>query len=155
VTHETPLRDQELQEHPTAKAAWKRLSPLHREGAEKERHQVKTHGFLINEVQLKGYRAGLDKVWDPDEKLAYDRWKGLVRMKANQAGVPEAITPDMNVFVRVFIGWARAARIDGDNVLKSLVDGLWKQDRALAGGSWERTTDNGEEWAEVEVVVKG
>lgn len=67
---------------------------------------------------------------------AYGNFKMAVRAIANQAGVPDLATTTMQVDVEIH--WTKRARLDGDNVLKAVVDGLFRQDRLLAGASWRR-----------------
>jgi hypothetical protein len=113
---------------------------------------MSTHRFVID-GPLKGYRAGLDKVWDKDEKLAYDRWKGIVRLQANLAGIPDTIEPGVEIGITVRIGWTKKARIDGSNILKSVEDALFERDRKLESGLWTRTENVGREFATVDVTV--
>lgn len=98
---------------------------------------------------LYGYRASVAAAHAPE----YSAFKAKVRWLANSARVPHAIFPGDDVRVRVVIFWNKAARIDGKNVYAAIEDGLFKQDRGMASGSWVRFENIGREEARVLVEV--
>lgn len=67
---------------------------------------------------------------------AYRNFKLAVRALANSAGVPDLATT--NTSIEVEIHWTKRARLDGSNVLKSVEDAIFAQDRHLAASSWAR-----------------
>jgi hypothetical protein len=96
---------------------------------------------------LHGYRAGLNRVFDPK----YKRFKEMIRLVANTKGVPSEITPGTRVGIIVDIYWKKKARIDGSNIFKAVEDAIFSQDRGLGFGSWSMTENAGGEFIEVTV----
>ena len=94
---------------------------------------------------LLGSRASVRRAFDPK----YKAFKTLVRYYADEAGVPSEPTPTTNIEVVIF--WRRKSRIDGGNVIKAIEDAIFQNDRALAGSSWWRHENTGEEKAVVRV----
>lgn len=68
---------------------------------------------------------------DPAAKR-YSQYKGTVRLLANVAGVPGEIPRGFTAKVALRILWNRRAKADLDNVVKGILDALWRQDRAVA-----------------------
>jgi hypothetical protein len=107
------------------------------------------HSFRIDGPLL-GYRASARAAFDP----RYRGFKNMVRVLADVAGVPYNLEKGdkAEVFVKVY--WIKKARIDTSNVLKSLEDGLFKQDRGIVAVHCIREEHTGKEYADVEVVVE-
>ena len=80
---------------------------------------------------------------------AYRSFKLAMRSAANLAGVPDLAT--LTTEIDVEIHWKKKARIDGSNVLKAIEDALFSQDRHLAGSSWRRYQNEGEDYVIVSV----
>jgi len=97
---------------------------------------------------LWGYRQGRREAFRPARVV----FKRDVRLNANIQGVPGSAMVGDEVFLDVRIYWKRKARIDGVNIYKLLEDGLWTQDRGVAGGIWIRYLN--QEREEVVVTVK-
>jgi hypothetical protein len=73
--------------------------------------------FEINE-QLQGYvRTTQRAKWVDPRYKRYLGWKGLVRLLATVAGVPEELPRDCRAVVSASVTWNRKARLDGDNFL--------------------------------------
>lgn len=70
------------------------------------------------------------KFCDPRYKR-YAQYKTLVRAIANQAGVPDDLDPKKRYRLDLVIYWTKKARADLDNILKSIQDGLFRQDRRI------------------------
>ena len=101
------------------------------------------------EGPLLGYRASVARAFDPK----YASFKRMVRLLANVQGVPEALDPGQDVELFVHVYWRKAARIDLDNCLKALSDGLWKQDRRIGAVHAVRHEHSGREYAEVLLTI--
>ena len=103
---------------------------------------------FVVEGPLLGYRASVRRAFDP----AYKAFKERVRLLANLAGVPSELESDAKAKIIVIIHWKRKPRIDGENVMKALVDAIWTQDRRVFDGRYVVHENTGEtEWAKVEV----
>lgn len=61
----------------------------------------------------------------------YRRWKEYVRTVANTASVPAELNRDSAYGVEITVQWSGKARADLDNVVKGVIDALWKQDRQV------------------------
>lgn len=70
------------------------------------------------------------KFCDPRYKR-YAQYKTLVRAIANQAGVPDDLDPKKRYTLWLTAYWQKKATADLDNVLKAVLDGLFKQDRRV------------------------
>jgi Holliday junction resolvase RusA-like endonuclease len=101
------------------------------------------------EGPLYGYRASVARAFDPK----YAAFKRLVRLLANVEGVPEALEAGQEAELFVHVYWRKAARIDLDNCLKALSDGLWKQDRRIGAVHAVRHEHSGQEYAEILLTV--
>ena len=93
---------------------------------------------------LRGYRKDVAY----SHSRGYKTWKAHVRLLANVAGVPD--DPE-GLVIRVWLYWAKRTRIDGKNMLGSIEDALWTQDRQLVEGSYRNVWDEGREYAVVVV----
>jgi len=62
---------------------------------------------------------------DPRAKL-YAAYKRRVRLIANVAGVPDEIGKDERVKLVLDVCWRKKARADLDNVVKGIMDALWR-----------------------------
>lgn len=62
---------------------------------------------------------------------AYATFKKLVALKAAEACCPRALGDDDNMSVSVAVNWKRRQRIDLDNLVKAVLDSLWRQDRRV------------------------
>jgi len=87
---------------------------------------------------VRGYVHGMVKLdrAKAKRKREYDAWKSLVRFTANTAGVPSEIASSESWAVCVVAEWTGRARIDGDGVLKGVLDALWKRDRRVLIGEY-------------------
>ncbi len=74
-----------------------------------------------------GYRASARRAFDPK----YKAYKNRVRLLANQAGVPDDLGENDSAGVSIKVFWKKRARIDVENVLKAIVDAMWKRDRRV------------------------
>lgn len=74
----------------------------------------------------------------------YDEWRDKVRLLANCAGIPDEIGGDDVWSVSLGIYWERRARIDGDGILKGVLDALWTRDRRVLFGRYSTTEYAGE-----------
>ena len=81
----------------------------------------------------------------------YVAWKQRVRLLANSAGVPGDIPADTAATVCIAIAWKRRARIDTSNIIKSLEDSLFRQDRGIEKIVCDRFEFSGKE--ELSVIV--
>jgi hypothetical protein len=87
--------------------------------------------FEVTE-QLQGYvRTTQKQKWVDPRYKRYLGWKGLIRLLANVAGVPDELPRDSRAVVSCAVTWNRKARLDGDNFLKGILDSLWRQDRRV------------------------
>ena len=91
------------------------------------------------------------KFCDPRYKR-YAQYKTLVRAIANQAGVPDDLDPKKRYSLALFVYWKKKARADLDNVLKAVLDGLFKQDRRVLSYSCHATENAGLDEAQVTVI---
>lgn len=98
---------------------------------------------------LYGYRASAANAFDPK----YSNFKRMVRLLANVQGIPDALEAGQEAELFVHVYWRKAARIDLDNCLKALSDGLWKQDRRIAAVHAVRHEHTGQEYAEIMLTV--
>jgi len=101
--------------------------------------------------KLWGYKQGRREAFR-SERVEF---KDKVRLLANVAGVPEVAMEGDELFLEVYIRWRLKARIDGVNVYKLIEDSLWRQDRGVAGGRWERRLSQGYESALIIVSRQG
>lgn len=91
------------------------------------------------------------KFCDPRYKR-YAQYKTLIRAIANQAGVPDDLDPKKRYSLTIIAYWTKKARCDLDNVLKAVLDGLFKQDRRVLSYSCHAIENAGLDEAQVEVV---
>lgn len=90
-------------------------------------------GFLkFNRAKAKRYRE-------------YNAWRDLVRTVANTAGVPGELNKDDAWEIVLSIHWIKRAKIDGDGVLKGVLDALWKSDRRVLFGRYSALEHMGAE----------
>ena len=75
----------------------------------------------------------------------YDEWREKVRLLANCAQVPDELGKDDSWEVLISIHWTKRARIDGDGVLKGILDALWRNDRRVLFGRYSALEDMGDE----------
>ena len=88
------------------------------------------------------------KFVDPRYKR-YASWKKVVRLIANSNGIPTHLDPKKSYRFEVLAYWKAKQRIDGDNLLKALMDSLWKQDRRITSIEYVACEHNGRELARV------
>jgi Holliday junction resolvase RusA-like endonuclease len=67
---------------------------------------------------------------DPRYKR-YQVFKSRLRYAASAAGVAESLDPKKSYAVMLHVFWTGRARCDLDNVLKAVLDGLWRNDRRV------------------------
>jgi hypothetical protein len=84
----------------------------------------------------------------------YVAWKRMVRALANSAGVPDDIPADQAAVLSIAIAWKKRARIDTSNIIKSMEDALFKQDRGIEIVVCERFEHIGREEASVMVSFR-
>ena len=81
---------------------------------------------------IQGYvRTTQRQKWVDPRYKRYQRWKQTIRSIANVANVPEILCRDCRYQINVIVNWRRRPRCDADNVLKGLIDALWRQDRQI------------------------
>ena len=91
------------------------------------------------------------KFVDPNYKR-YAAFKNHLRICADLVEVPCELEPRDSVSVEIQASWKKRQRIDLDNVVKSVLDGLWRNDRrviSIVASSKEQT---GNEAAKVGIV---
>lgn len=81
----------------------------------------------------------------------YDAWREKVRLLANCSQVPDELDPDDAWEVVISIRWNKRAKIDGDGVLKGILDALWGKDRRVLFGRYASIEHTGEECVQVKV----
>lgn len=69
--------------------------------------------------------------WVDPRYQRYAVFKMLIRALADKAGVPSEIPSGHWATVSINVLWLKGARCDLDNLVKSVLDGLWKQDRMV------------------------
>jgi Holliday junction resolvase RusA-like endonuclease len=67
---------------------------------------------------------------DPRYKV-YQAYKERIRLMANLEGVPNELNKGAYYRLELQVFWAGAARADLDNVIKGVLDALFKQDRRV------------------------
>lgn len=70
------------------------------------------------------------KFVDPRYKV-YQAWKSAFRYHANLELIPKILRADSRYTVEIDMKWRKRARSDGDNLIKAVLDALWKQDRRV------------------------
>ena len=85
----------------------------------------------------------------------YVAYKSRVRLIANSAGVPGDIPEGNAAIVHMAVAWKKRARIDLDNLIKSTLDSLFKQDRGVEKIVCDRFEHSGKEEISVIVSFKG
>ena len=84
------------------------------------------------------------KFVDPRAKR-YDAWKKMVAWEARHHGFPVELDVCLAYEFRVIVRWRFKARIDLDNIIKGLLDGIWPQDRGILSIHAEAGEHTGEE----------
>tara|TARA_A100001037_G_C14808423_1_gene482118 strand:+ start:335 stop:619 length:285 start_codon:yes stop_codon:yes gene_type:complete len=77
----------------------------------------------------------------------------MVRLIANQHDVPHAISPKQSVTVGIWVSWVKRQRVDLDNIVKSVLDALWTNDRRVLCIQAQSTEQTGEESAIIHVEI--
>lgn len=80
---------------------------------------------------------------------SFRSYKRTVRLLANVAGVPDELDPDGVYRVATTIFFTGRARIDAENVRKSIIDALWDRDRRVLEGSYVTRERSNQEMAVV------
>lgn len=81
----------------------------------------------------------------------YARFKTLVRLLANQHDIPHSIRPTESFAVGIWVSWVKRQRVDLDNVVKSVLDALWANDRRVLCIQAESSEQTGQESAIIQV----
>lgn len=84
------------------------------------------------------------KFVDPRAKR-YEAWKKMVAWEARHQGFPPDLSDGIAYEFSVIVRWRRKARIDLDNIIKGLLDGIWPQDRGILSIHAEAGEHTGEE----------
>lgn len=85
----------------------------------------------------------------------YASFKQVVRAIADIAGVPQDLDPDGIYSVTVEVWWKKRQRQDCDNLIKSFLDSLWRQDRRVLETHYQAHESAGREWALVKIEKRG
>ena len=81
---------------------------------------------------IQGYvRTTQRQKWVDPRYKRYQSWKQTIRSIANVACVPEILCRSCRYQISVMVSWRGRPRCDADNVLKGLLDALWRQDRQI------------------------
>jgi Holliday junction resolvase RusA-like endonuclease len=125
-------------------------------GKEDERG-METWTFVLEEPVMGAVRMtkGGKFYWpkkDPNHPVArYLRYKERVRCVANLAGVPDTLPKGTRITVSIATDWKQSQRADGDNVIKGVLDALWKNDRRVTDLHYTAEEHTGNERAGVMV----
>lgn len=88
----------------------------------------------------------------------YSRFKKLIRLIANQYDIPKQLDSEDMAEVSLIVSWKRRQRADLDNIVKSVLDALWANDRRvlrLSASAVENTGKDESVTIAVEVVKHG
>ena len=110
-----------------------------------------TRSFTIDGPLVGAVRTTQRQKWVDPRYKKYQAFKERVRLIANAAGVPDEIPKDGSASVFIRIHWEKRARADCDNVGKSFLDALWKNDRRVLKLTIEAIEHEGREEATVVV----
>ena len=105
--------------------------------------------FVIDEPLMGAVRTTQKQKWVDPRYKRYAAWKKAVRLIANVNGIPSHLDPKKSYRLDVLAYWKAKQRIDGDNLLKALMDSLWKQDRRITSIEYVACEHNGRELARV------
>jgi Holliday junction resolvase RusA-like endonuclease len=94
---------------------------------------LRTSNFTLD---LPGPLVGAVRVtqmskWVNPAYKRYLAFKIRIREEADRVGVPEILLHHAEVSVEMEVHWRLRARCDLDNLIKSLLDGTWKNDRRV------------------------
>jgi len=84
------------------------------------------HGPIIGAVRVTQRSKWTSAPWQ-----RYQAFKTRIRILADIQMVPRDLQPDDDVTVEVMAFFNKRARADADNVLKGVVDALFKRDRRV------------------------
>ena len=81
----------------------------------------------------------------------YARFKEALRILANQEQIPRALSATETASVGLSVRWKKRQRCDIDNLIKSILDGLWSNDRRVTEIRAIAEEHTGEESARITV----
>lgn len=112
--------------------------------------------FRIEEPLMGAVRMTRLGKWVNAKAKEYIAWQTGVAWRALVAGVPRDLPryPGRGIVI-VRACWKKQARVDSDNLLKAVLDSLWRNDRRCLTVFADATENTGREWAEVHVAWKG
>jgi Holliday junction resolvase RusA-like endonuclease len=94
----------------------------------------------------------MQKWVDPDYKR-YQAYKTAVALTARNEGVPNEIQEGHRAQVEVFCTFPNEKHADLDNILKGVLDAIWRQDRRVSR-IWAELTVDPMSRAKADVVVR-
>lgn len=105
--------------------------------------------FVVDGPLVGAVRVTQKSKWTSEPYRRYAAFKKRIRILATAAGVPLDLKKAWRCHVSIEVHFNRRARIDLDNLIKSTLDGCWKQDRRVTKIEASVSEGEGREWMRV------
>ena len=91
--------------------------------------------------------------WVCKRYAAYRDYKKRVRLVADTANIPEKPSLDQSVKLALLVNWKKRQRPDLDNVVKGILDAIFKDDRRVLSITADAREHTGKEDAYVTIEI--
>ena len=111
------------------------------------------YSFNIPDIIMGAVRTTQRQKWVDPRYKKYKAYKILVRSLADQKGVPDTLDKDSSCAVDITAHWIKKQRCDGDNVIKGILDAIFKNDKRVLYINYRAIENTGKETANVKIHI--